>query len=821
VYKEREQSAGGTLPVGEEKARTMNRFNVRKVAVLGAGVMGAQIAAHLVNVKVPVLLFDLPAKEGPKNGVVTKAIEGLKKLKPAPLGVPEDAALIQPANYEEHLALLGECDLVIEAIAERIDWKTDLYRKIAPHVAPHAIVASNTSGLSITAMSEALPEALKPRFCGIHFFNPPRYMVLVELIATPTTDPRIVDQLETFVTSALGKGVVRAKDTPNFIANRVGIAGMLGTMREVEKFGLGFDVVDDLTGKKLGRASSGTFRTADVVGLDTMAHVIKTLQDTLSPETDPFYGSFGTPEVLKTLLEKGHLGQKTKAGFYRKAGRDILRFDPERKDYVPSGAKANEVYGRMLKKPAAERLKLLRHSTGAEGQFLWSILRNSFHYAAVHLATIADTARDVDQAMRWGFGMKQGPFELWQEAGWLQVAQWIQEDIAAGKALSQAPLPEWVFKGPVAEAGGVHTAEGSFNPGTGRFEPRRVLPVYGRQLFPELLRGEAGPRFETAGTTVHEDRNVRIWTLDREVLIVSLKTKMHTISPEVCEGLQQAIELAEKEYQGLVVWSGDEPFSAGADLESTLPAFIAVGVAAIEDAEGFMQQTMLRLRYAAVPVVSAIRGLALGGGCELGLYSAKRVAAMESYIGLVEVGVGLVPGAGGLTYIARRAAENAATSTDKDLLKFLTEGFTAAAMAKVGTSALESRKLGYLLDSDIVVPHKDELLYVAVQQAKAMFDAGYRPPHRRPFPVAGRSAKATIQGQLVNLRDGGFASAHDFHIASLIAGVVTGGDVDANTLVTEEYLMTLERKAFCELVQHPKTQERILGMLSTGKPVRN
>ena len=821
MYKDQDDRAASAAGVGQGKAPTMKRFLVKKVAVLGAGVMGAQIAAHLVNCKVPVVLFDLPAKEGPKNGIVTRAVDNLKKLKPAPLGVAEDAALIQPANYEEHLALLGECDLVIEAIAERMDWKLDLYKKIAAHVAPHAIVASNTSGLSITKLSEALPEAMKPRFCGIHFFNPPRYMYLVELIATPTTSPEILDQLETFVTSGLGKGVVRAKDTPNFIANRVGIAGMLATMREVEKFGLTFDVVDDLTGKKLGRASSGTFRTADVVGLDTMAHVIKTLQDTLSAETDPFYASFGTPAVLTKLLELGNLGQKSKAGFFKKVGRDILRFELESETYVPAGQKADEVYGRMLKKPAAERLKLLRNSTGAQGQFLWSILRNGFHYAAVHLASIAETARDVDQAMRWGFGMKQGPFELWQEAGWLQVAQWIQEDIAAGKALSDAPLPEWVFKGPVAEAGGVHTEQGSWNPTTGRFEPRRVLPVYERQLFPELLRGEAGPRYQTAGTTLHEDKTIRLWTLDGEVLIASLKTKMHTISPEVCEGLMQAADLAEKDFQGLVVWSGDEPFSAGADLESTLPAFMAVGVAAIEDAEGFMQQTMLRLRYAGVPVVSAIRGLALGGGCELGLYSAKRVAAMESYIGLVEVGVGLVPGAGGLTYIARRAAENSAASTDKDLLKFLTEGFTAAAMAKVGTSALESRKLGYLLESDVVVPNKDELLYVAIREAKAMYEAGWRAPLKRLFPVAGRSAKATILGQLVNMRDGGFISQHDFRIAGLIANVVTGGDVDANTLVTEEYLMTLERRAFCELVQHPKTQERILGMLSTGKPVRN
>src|SRR3954471_435484 len=482
MYKDQDERAQGAAGEG---TTAVTRFQVKKVAVLGAGVMGAQIAAHLVNVKVPVVLFDLPANEGAKNGIVAKAVEGLKKLKPSPLGVPEDAALIQQANYEEHLSQLAECDLVIEAIAERMDWKVDLYKKIAPHVAPHAILASNTSGLSITKMSEALPETIRPRFCGIHFFNPPRYMLLVELIATPTTNPEVLDQLETFVTSGLGKGVVRAKDTPNFIANRVGIAGMLGTMREVEKFGLSFDVVDDLTGKKLGRASSGTFRTADVVGLDTMAHVIKTLQDKPSADTDPFYGSFGTPEVLKKLLELGNLGQKSKAGFYKKVGRDILRFDLKTGNYVPGGQKADEVYGRMLRKPASERLKLLRNSTGPQGQFLWSILRNSFHYAAVHLASIAETARDVDQAMRWGFGMKQGPFELWQEAGWLQVANWIKEDIAAGKALSKAPLPDWVFKGPVADAGGVHTPQGSWNPSSKKFEPRRVLPVYSRQHFPE------------------------------------------------------------------------------------------------------------------------------------------------------------------------------------------------------------------------------------------------------------------------------------------------------------------------------------------------
>ena len=801
----------------------MSRFSVKKVAVLGAGVMGAQIAAHLANLRVPVLLFDLPAAEGPKSGIAIKAIEGLKKLKPSPLGVPEDAALIEPANYEEHLALLKGCDLVIEAIAERMDWKTALYEKIAPFVSPHAIVASNTSGLSITEMSQALPEALKPRFCGIHFFNPPRYMALVELINTPSTGADVLDTLEAFVTSTLGKGVIRAFDTPNFVANRVGVAGMLATMHEAEHFGLSYDVVDDLTGKKLGRASSGTFRTADVVGLDTMAHVIRTLQDNTGDgkNADPFAALYATPPVLARLLEAKNLGQKTGAGFYKKQGRDILRLDPQTMDYVPGGAKSNDVVGRMLKKPAGERLKLLREAEGAEPRFLWAILRDQLHYAAVHLQSIAETARDIDLAMRWGFGSRQGPFELWQEAGWLQVAQWIQEDIDAGKALCSAPLPAWVFKGPVAEAGGVHTPQGSWSPAAQAFIPRRKLPVYARQHFPEDVQGAQAASPATAGRTLHEDAAMRLWTLDEEVLIASIKTKMHAISPDVAAGLARGVDLAEHSFQGMVIWSEGEMFSAGADLQAMLPAFMMLGVAAVEEAEADLQKVMLKMRYASVPVVSAIRGLALGGGCEMAVYSARRVAAVESYIGLVEVGVGLVPGAGGLTYIARRAAENAQSSTGKDLMPFLSEGFAAAAMAKVGTSAHESRKLGYLLEGDVIVAHKDELLFVAISQAKAMYTAGYRAPARRLFAVAGRDGIATIRGQLVNMQGGGFISAHDFHIASLIAGVVCGGDVDAGSLVSEEYLMTLERKAFCALIEHPKSQERIMGMMNTGKPLRN
>jgi 3-hydroxyacyl-CoA dehydrogenase len=594
---------------------------------------------------------------------------------------------------------------------------------------------------------------------------------------------------------------------------------MLATMKEAETYGLSYDVVDDLTGKKFGRASSGTFRTADVVGLDTMAHVIKTLQDNLAD--DPFYASYATPAVLKALIDKGALGQKAGAGFYKKVGKDILRLDPAKADYVPAGGKADPLVDRILKKAPAERLKLLRESTNPQARFLWAILRDAFHYGAVHLESIAETARDVDFAMRWGFGSKQGPFELWQAAGWTQVAEWVKADIDAGQALSSAPLPAWVFEGPVAERG-VHTPEGSWSPAAKAFVPQRRLPVYTRQHFREDVLGSGAAEPLKSGTEVWKNDDVRLWTLDGEVLITSITCKLHLISPGVVEGLLKAVELAEQSYAGVVIWSPDDVFSAGANLESLMPVFMKHGSKGIKPEVKKLQDALLRVRYAQVPVVAAVRGIALGGGNEVAIHCARRVAAMESYMGFVEVGVGLVPAGGGLAYVARRAAEMAAAgNANADIQKFLIDGFTSAAMAKVGTSALENRKLGYLIDGDIVVPHKDELLFVAAAQVKALSASGYRPPVRTLFPVAGRNATATIQGQLANMRDGGFVSAHDFHIAMLIAEVVCGGDVDGGSLVTEEYLHTLERDRFCALLDHPKTQERIMGMLQTGKPVRN
>ena len=808
----------------------MSNFIVKKVAVLGAGVMGAQIAAHLVNARVPVVLFDLPAKEGPKNGISLRAIENLKKLSPAPLGIKDEAGLIQTANYEDDLALLKECDVVIEAIAERMDWKHDLYKKVAPHLASHAIFATNTSGLSITALSDGFDADLKSRFCGVHFFNPPRYMHLVELIPTATTQPAILDRLETFLTSTLGKGVVRAKDTPNFIANRVGIFSILAVFAEAEKYGIPFDVVDDLTGAKLGRAKSATFRTADVVGLDTMAHVIKTMQDTLLD--DPFAPVYKTPAVLKGLVDAGALGQKTGAGFYKKEGKAIKVLDPKTGQYVDSGKKADEIVVRMLKKEPAERIKLLRESTNPQAQFLWAVFRDVFHYIGVYLEQIAGSAADIDLAIRWGFGWNSGPFEDWQSAGWKQVAEWVKEDIEAGKGLANVALPAWVFEGPVAENQGVHGAQGSWSPATQAFVQRNALPVYERQVFRAAVKGTAATDPRKAGRTVEENDAVRIWVSEGQddVLVVSFKSKMNTIGPDVIDGLTRAIDLAEAEYKGLVVWQPTSlqlgapggPFSAGANLEAAMPAFMMGGAKGIEPFVKKFQDGMMRVKYSAVPVVAAASGIALGGGCELMLHSAKRVAALETYIGLVEVGVGLVPAGGGLKEAALAAARAAQAAGSTNYLQFLTNRFQAAAMAKVSASALDAQKLGYLQPSDTIVFNVHELLYVAQNEVRALSNAGYRAPVPGTLvPVAGRSGIATIKASLANMRDGGFISAHDFLIASRIAEAVCGGDVEAGSLVSEEWLLALERKAFVDLLGTGKTQERIMGMLQTGKPVRN
>ena len=788
----------------------MSKFLVRRAAVLGAGVMGAQIAAHLANAGVQPLLFELAADGRDKNANVRKALEGLAKLEPSPLATKGVVERITAANYDEHLPLLAGCDLVIEAISERMDWKKSLFDKVAPHLAPHAIFASNTSGLSITELAKVLPESVRPRFCGIHFFNPPRYMRLVEIIPTASTAPAIVDDLEAFLTTTLGKGVVRARDTPNFVANRVGVFSMLATMHHTLAFGLGFDEVDALTGPAIGRAKSATFRTADVVGLDTMAHVVKTMHDTLP--SDPWHPHYKAPEWLSALIAKGALGQKTKAGIFVKKGKEIHVLDLGKQDYrLSAGAIAEEVQAILKERNPAKQFALLRASQHPQAQFLWAIFRDLFHYCAVHLAEIAHCARDVDFAIRWGFGWKMGPFELWQAAGWQQVAGWIAQDIAAGKTMARAPLPGWVTDG----RQGVHGPLGSFSAADGTMHARSTLPVYLRQAFPELVLGEKLP---SQGTTVFEDDGVRLWHQGDGIAIVSFKSKMHSLGSEVLAGLNRAIDEAEKNFDALVIWH-EAPFAVGANLKAALESLKAGRIDELAQMVALFQQTSQRLKYSLVPTVAAVEGMALGGGCEFVMHAQRVVAALESYIGLVEVGVGLLPAGGGLKEIAQRAN---AWAKGGDAFPELGRLFRQVAMADVSRSAEHARELGYLKPSDVVVLHPAELLYVAKQQARAMAESGHRPPLAPTrIPVAGSTGIATLKMLLVNMKEGGFISDHDYEIGSRIAAVVCGGEVEPGSLVDEKWLLDLERHHFVELAKTEKTQARIEHMLKTGKPLRN
>ena len=464
-----------------------------------------------------------------------------------------------------------------------------------------------------------------------------------------------------------------------------------------------------------------------------------------------------------------------------------------------------------IKNPA-EKFAKLRESGHPQAQFLWALFRDLFHYSAYHLADIAETARDVDLAIRWGYGWSLGPFETWQAAGWQQVADWIAEDIVAGKAMSDAPLPDWVFDG----REGVHAAEGSYSPAKNAKLPRSALPVYQRQRFPDPLLGESFSQ----GETVFENDGVRLWTDGDGVAVASFKTKMHTVNDAVLDGLQESVARAERDFRALVLWQHKEPFSAGADLAGAMGLLQAGDVKGFEAMVANFQATSMALKYSLVPVVAAVRGLALGGGCEFQMHAATTVAGLESYIGLVEAGVGLLPAGGGLKEIAVRASQ--AAGPGGDVFAELKRVFETVAMGKVSTSALEAKELGLLRPGDKVAFNAYELLHVAKQEALALAESAYRPPlPARRIQVAGDVGIATFKMLLVNMLEGRFISEYDFEIASRIATVLCGGEVDRGALVDEDWLLRLERKHFVELAQQPKTQERIAHMLKTGKPLRN
>lgn len=769
--------------------------SIRRVAVLGAGVMGAQIAAHCVNAQIPTVLFDLASPGDLPHKQVNQAIAKLQKLKPAPLSLANLSEYIYPATYETDLERLHDCDLIIEAVAERIDIKADLYQQIAEYIHPEAVLASNTSGISINQLAHVLPEQLRPRFLGMHFFNPPRYMRLVELIPAATTEADIVDFCETWLVKYLGKGVVRAHDTPNFIANRIGVFSLLITIHHAQAFGLSFDVVDKLTGTAIGRPKSATFRTMDVVGLDTMAHVINTMKEAL--QDDPWHDLFQNPSWCDALISQGAIGQKAGAGIYKKDKSGILVLDPEQMNYVAqSGAIAADVKAILAQTSSAEKWRQLRQCEHPQAQFLWAMCSDLLHYSAYYAQTIADDLQAVDQAMCWGFGWQQGPFALWQELGWDEVANWLTADIAAEKTFSKAELPAWVSATDAA-----FSSAGAYSPSQASYVSARQLPVY------KNLR-------QPAGEIILEDDNLCVRN-DEDVAVINFKTKLNIISPALIASLQQAIAVAEAQCKALIIHQHDsDNFSAGADLTAFADAQMRADSEAVIALLHEFQKTVMALRYARIPTIAALSGRALGGGAELLLHCRYHVAALESYVGLVEIGVGLLPAGGGCTRFAAAAAHNA------DPVQAISDAFATIAMAKVSASASQAQALGFLPAQTPIVMHAEQLYQVALALAHA-HATHYRPALPDRFAVLGRAGIANCQTQLANLRRGEFISEHDQVIALQIATILCGGEVDPGTIVDEAWLLKLEREAFARLAQLPATQARIEHMLKTGKPLRN
>ncbi|MCG3202428.1 MAG: putative 3-hydroxyacyl-CoA dehydrogenase [Gammaproteobacteria bacterium] len=782
-------------------------LQVRAAAVLGAGVMGAQIAAHLANAGIETLLFDLP-EAGDPRGLARRAIAGLAAVDPPPLAGGQFAARIRPCGYDTDAGLLQDCDLLIEAIAERLDLKIGLLRRIAPSAGPQTVLATNTSGLSIEAMADALPRPLRARFCGIHFFNPPRYMRLVELVPCGSTDRALLDAIETFLVMRLGKGVIRARNTPNFIGNRIGIAALAMSIHHADRHGLRADLADALSGAPVGRPKSATFRTVDIIGLDTYAHVLEGPSARLAG--DPWVAYFTLAPWLRELIGRGALGRKAGRGIYRKAGDAIEVYDRGSGGYVRSGAQAAAEVETILRMADPwERLAGLRACTHPQARYLWSIQRDVLHYAAVHLAGIADSARDVDLAMRWGFGWRHGPFEIWQAAGWRRVARLIEADIAAGEALARIPLPGWVHE--IADA---HNAGGSWSPGSRRYLPRPALKVYTRQRYPEPLCGEPAPPC----AVIFENASARLWRAHDDVAVLSFNTRLNVINAEILESMHRAVDLAERGFAGLVIWQFAPPFSAGADLKEFNAVMRTQGLPGVEAILRSFQGATRRLRDAQVPTVAAVRDLALGGACEVMMHCARTVACTDSRIGLVETGVGVLPAAGGCKEMARRVV---AGGRGCNPLEELTRVFGRIMTARRSGSAEQARDFGYLRETDLIIMNPGELLHVAVGQARALAEAGYHPPCHAPIPVCGRDGMRRLNEDMRQALASGRMTEHDAYIGLRVALALTGGEIEPGTLVAEDALLDIERRGFLELLQHPRTQARIHHTLTTGEALRN
>jgi 3-hydroxyacyl-CoA dehydrogenase len=787
---------------------------IKKAAVIGTGVMGSGIAAHLANVGIPVLLLDMVPQElteeerergltikdpEVRNRLSTMSIQKLLKQKPAPLTSKRNIALIEQGNLEDDIHKLRDVDWVIEVVVEDLHVKKEIFEKVDQYRKIGSIISSNTSGISIEAMMEGRTDDFNKHFLGTHFFNPPRYLKLLEVIPNPFTNPEVVSFMKKFGEDVLGKGVVAAKDTPNFIANRIGTYGLLVTLQEMLKGGHSVGEVDSITGPLIGRPKSATFRTLDVVGLDTFIHVIKNVYEKTNGKEKE---AFEVPPFMKEMMERGWLGSKTGQGFFLKKEKEILELDPVSLEYGPRKRwKTPTIEMSKREKDLANKMKLLIYANDPAGDFLWNCLYPVLIYSAELLNVIADDILAIDRAMKWGFGWEMGPFEIWDCLG---VERCVQRMKDAG-----AEIPEWVQNMLTKGCSSFYKEENSqtYYYNEGEYKPVEENPkILHLKQFKNVIKKNSGASLIDLGDGV---------------ALLEFHSPNNAIGFDIIQMIHFAVNEVEKNYKGLVIGNQGKNFCVGANLAMILMEAQNENIDELELVVRQFQQAMMKLKYSTKPVIAAPFGMTLGGGTEVCLPAAHIQASEETYMGLVEVGVGLIPGGGGSKELYIKQLERFPHGVEFDLQKLANKVFETIAMAKVSTSATDARELNLLNLADGISVNSDHLLYDAKQAALALYEKGYKPKVRKKIPVVGETGYATMLLGAEAMFHSGYISEYDLKIAKKLAFVLAGGRVPYGTEVDEQYLLNLEKEAFLSLVTEKKTQQRMQHMLIKGKPLRN
>ena len=800
-------------------------LTIQRAAIIGAGNMGAQIAAHLANVGIPSLLLDVPpteltpdeAKRGltlqhrdVRNRVTKSLFERAKKLSPAPFFTPEAARLITLGNVEDDLPALQDADWIIEAVLERMELKRDIHARIARHARPDALVTTNTSGLSLNAMSAELPVAYRRRFFGTHFFNPPRYMRLLELIPTTNTDPALLAEFAAFAEATLGKGIVRCKDTPGFVANRIGCFALQHVLWLTSEQGLGFDEVDAITGAALGRPKSGTYRLADIVGIDLLSQIARNFSAELAHDEQS--AIFRLPGFMEDMVQRGWWGEKKGQGFYQRVkgaqGSEVLTLDPATMAYRPRRAASFSSLAVAAKtSDTAARLRALCAATDAAGEFAWKHLSAVLCYSANRIPEIADDIVTVDDALRWGFNWELGPFEIWDALGVRETAARLEQE---GRAV------------PVLVRDLLASGRSAFY--ETRAANRFFFNVAGRDYTAVAASPKAInlPLLHHAGRVVRSNAGASLVDLGDGVACLEFHTKMNVLGPDQLGLWDDALDEVRKSFLGLVIGNQGEHFCAGANLKHLAGQIQKQDWAAIDASIRIFQQATGTLRQFPKPVVAACHGYTLGGGCEVTLGADCVVAAAETYLGLPEVGVGLIPAAGGTKEMLLRCTEYLPRTSETDFFPAVQQAWETIGLAKISTSAAEAAKLKYLRASETTIVLNRDWLLGEAKARVLQLAAGYTPRGpRTDLPALGAGGVAQFKMLLHQMRVAGQASEYDVHLGTRLAHVLCGGDLSTLHFVSEQYLLDLEREVFLSLCGEPKTLARIEQMLKTGKPLRN